>query len=442
MAVLTGWGLTPKISTIVSEPGASEIPDVVKGSTTVTPRGLGRGYGDCAVSSRGVTLLTSRLDRIDEIVGDTVVVEAGVSLARLLARIIPEGFFVPVTPGTRFVTIGGAIAADIHGKNHHRDGSFGQHLEWLEILGADGRIIRATPHEHHELFWATIGGMGLTGLIIRAAVKLLRIETSQISVLTTRHKNLDALMQAMMDRDTTHRYTVAWVDTLASGRSHGRSVLWAGDHALRADLSHRASRHPLRYEVGQRLRIPSAIPISAVRASTVRVFNEVWFRRAHRRPTHSTESIAKFFHPLDGVGSWNHLYGPRGFVQYQFVVPDRHSELVGNFLQTLSTRRVPAFLSVLKRFGARSQGWLSFPSPGWTLAVDIPASSEGLARLLDAFDEQVVHAGGRVYLAKDARLRPSLMKKMYPRLAEFQSLRRTIDPERQFSSHLATRLGL
>ena len=439
---LTGWGRTPVIQTNVASPHEGDFPHYVSTSRSAIARGLGRAYGDSAVSSGGSTLVTGLLNSIDSISDGRVVIDAGVSIDALLKVIVPLGWFIPVTPGTRFVTVGGAIAADIHGKNHHHDGSFGDYVEWIEIILADGRKVKVSSSEQADLFWSTIGGMGLTGVITRASIRLRLIETSRIKVLTTSHPGLDDLMSAMVERDRTYRYTVAWVDTLASGESFGRSVLMAGEHAEPSALSSRERRHLLSYNPRVRLGVPRRADIKFVQSRTVRAFNEFWYRKSPRKPSVSLDTIGKFFYPLDGVRDWNRLYGKYGFVQYQFVVPDSRSELIGDFLRLLSVNRVPAFLSVLKRFGAAGHGWMSFPMAGWTLAVDIPADTEDLGRILDDFDERVASAGGRVYLAKDSRMRPSVVPAMYPRLGDFQRLRHKIDPRGVFASHQSRRLGL
>lgn len=440
--VIGGWGRTPLVMTSVVRPDRAQLSELNSRSCRLIPRGSGRGYGDCAVSADGVTVVSELFKTIGDIKDGRIVVDAGVNIAGLLKVIIPQGWFVPVTPGTKFVTIGGAIAADIHGKNHHRDGSFGEYVDWIEIKLADGTIVTVSPHDGDDIFWATIGGMGLTGFVLRASIRLIPISTSRIQVSTTRHNNLDELMAAMMKRDQTHRYTVAWVDTLATGRRLGRSVLWAGDHADKSALKGRHARDPLHFEPRQRINVPKKPQINLVKPASVRIFNEFWFRKTPRRPSTSVQSIDQFFYPLDGVGNWNRLYGRDGFVQYQFSVPDERSELVQRFLDSLSVQRVPAFLSVLKRFGKQSGGWMSFPSPGWTLAVDIPTNAEGIGPLLDGFDEEIADAAGRVYFAKDSRLRRSVVATMYPRLGQFQELRRVIDPEGRYSSHLSRRLGL
>lgn len=439
---LAGWGLTPRVNTSVAWPSESDISNHIVQTRHAIPRGLGRAYGDSALCAGGKTLFSHSFDSIEIGSDGRATVGAGVSIDALLKMIVPQGWFVPVTPGTRFVTVGGAIAADIHGKNHHHDGSFGEFVDWIEMILADGTKLRTSRTQHPDLFWATIGGMGLTGMITRAAMRLSRIETSRIQVLTTRHRHLDELMSVMLERDQTHRYTVAWVDTLATGSGFGRSVLMAGEHADISALSGRLRNEPLSYAPSVKVAVPRGVDTKLVNRSTIRLFNEFWYHKSPRSSSTSLESIPKFFHPLDGVGGWNRLYGPSGFVQYQFVVPDAHSGLVQEFVRLLSTRRIPAFLSVLKRFGPSGAGWMSFPMAGWTLAVDIPADTDELGHLLDSFDERIASVGGRIYLAKDSRMRSSVVSAMYSRLEEFRRLRNEVDPRGVFASHQSRRLGL
>lgn len=438
--VLTGWGRTAPALTRVVEPDASGLVGVLD-SATLVARGLGRGYGDCAVAGGGTTVST-RAMRALAIHDGVLDAAAGASLEEVLKVAVPQGWFVPVTPGTRFVTVGGAIASDIHGKNHHRDGTFGDHVEELSLMLASGETRTVSRSSDPHLFWATVGGMGLTGVITRARVRMMPIETSLMSTVTHRVRNVDELMEAMVRADDEHRYSVAWVDTLATKKSLGRSVLSLGDHARLDDLSPKRRRDPLAYEPKQRLAAPRVVPGGLLNTVTVRAFNEAWFRKAPARPTPSVDSISAFFHPLDGVADWNRIYGRNGFVQYQFVVPDAASSLIPNVLERLADERVPAFLTVLKRFGDANAGMLSFPSKGWTLAVDIPAGVDDLDDTLDELDDAVVEAGGRVYLAKDSRMHPRHVPAMYPRLVEFRAVRAEVDPEGRFASNLSRRLGL
>ncbi|NGO12295.1 FAD-binding oxidoreductase, partial [Streptomyces sp. HC44] len=417
-------------------------------------RGLGRAYGDAAQNAGGAVLDMTGLDRIHTIdatqasaggaAGGTVRCDAGVSLHRLMQALLPLGRFVPVTPGTRHVTVGGAIGADIHGKNHHVSGSFARHVLSLELLTADGEIrtvSRGTP-----LFDATAGGMGLTGVVLAATVRLQPVETSLMSVDTERATDLDDLMARLTATDHHYRYSVAWIDLLARGTSMGRSVLTRGDHARADALPTRARRDPLAFRPGRfpaaPTFVPAFVPEGLLGRRTVGLFNELWYRKAPRARAGELQKISTFFHPLDGVPHWNRVYGKGGFVQYQFVVGYGQEAALRRIVHRISRHRCPSFLAVLKRFGEGDPGWLSFPMPGWTLALDIPANLPGLGGFLDELDEEVAAAGGRVYLAKDARLRPELLAAMYPRLDEFRSLREELDPRGVFTSDLSRRLGL
>jgi decaprenylphospho-beta-D-ribofuranose 2-oxidase len=409
----------------------------------VLARGLGRSYGDAAQCAGGTVIDCTGVDGIDEPdrLESRVRVQAGCSLEALLRRIVPQGFFVPVTPGTRHVTVGGVMASDVHGKNHHRDGTISAHIERIALATPTG-LVECGPDTDPDLFWATAGGMGLTGVILDATMRLLPIETSKMLVDTERVSDLDACMARMAETDADHRYSVAWVDGLSKGSHLGRSVITLGDHAKRADLSGKAAADPLRFNPRQLLTVPVTPPFSLLNTWTLAAFNEVWYRKAPRRRTGEVQSISTFFHPLDGVGDWNLLYGPRGFTQYQFVVPFGFEDVVRRVLERLSAARAASFLVVLKRFGAAGAGHLSFPREGWTLAVDLPLGMQGLAVVLDKLDETVLEAGGRVYLSKDGRVRPEILHAMYPRLDEWNEVRRRVDPEGVLASDMSRRLRL
>jgi decaprenylphospho-beta-D-ribofuranose 2-oxidase len=443
---LTGWGRTaptPAVLTPAQDDGEVRAVLEQRSPRGVLARGLARSYGDAAQNAGGHVLDMTAADRVlavDLATGE-VEVEAGISLDRLMTLFVPMGFFVPVTAGTRYVTVGGAIAADIHGKNHHQAGSFAQHVRWLDLLTADGRVRRVGPDADPDLFWATAGGMGLTGVILRARVRMKPIESSSILVDTDRTPDLDALMTLLTETDHRYDYSVAWIDCVAKGRRMGRSVLTRGRFARRDELPARKQGDPLRYSGSVKLVVPNVFPPGALNLATVAAFNELWYRKAPRRKRDQLQSIPTFFHPLDGVGEWNRIYGPRGFVQYQFVVPFGEEAAMREALVRISSSGHASFLAVLKRFGEGNPGMLSFPTPGWTLALDIPVVS-GLARLLDELDELVVAAGGRIYLAKDSRVRPELFESMYPRLGDFRAVRARVDPDGVFTSDLARRLSL
>ncbi|WP_327728099.1 FAD-binding oxidoreductase [Streptomyces sp. NBC_00487] len=463
---VTGWGRTaPTAARLLRPRTYDETVAAVRacGARGGIARGLGRAYGDAAQNAGGAVLDMTGLDRVHAIDADggTVLCDAGVSLHRLMEVLLPLGWFVPVTPGTRQVTVGGAIAADIHGKNHHVSGSFARHVLSFELLTANGEIRTVVPGT--PLFDATAGGMGLTGVVLTATVRLLPVETSWMSVDTERARDLDDLLVRLTATDRYYRYSVAWIDLLARGASTGRAVLTRGEHAPLEALESRKSAStrvrggrfrrgdalrrdaltsPLEFQPQRLPAAPAFVPEGLLGRTAVGLFNELWYRRAPRARTGELQRISTFFHPLDGVPHWNRIYGRSGFVQYQFVVGYGQEEALRRIVDRISARRCPSFLAVLKRFGEGDPGWLSFPMPGWTLALDIPASLPGLGAFLDTLDEEVAAAAGRVYLAKDARLRPELLAAMYPRLPEFRALRGELDPGGVFVSDLARRLSL
>ncbi|MFE3850583.1 FAD-binding protein [Streptomyces griseorubiginosus] len=450
---VTGWGRTAPTAARLTRPRSyEEAVAAVRGcgARGGIPRGLGRAYGDAAQNAGGAVFDMTGLDRVHAIDADggTVLCDAGVSLHRLMEVLLPLGWFVPVTPGTRHVTVGGAIGADVHGKNHHVSGSFSRHVLSFELLTADGEI--RTVRRDTPLFDATTGGMGLTGMILTATVQLQPVETSLMSVDTERARDLDDLMARLTATDHAYRYSVAWIDLLARGATTGRAVLTRGNHApldaLRASGTPghgtRARRDPLAFRTPRFPAPPAFLPEGLLNRTTVGLFNELWYRKAPRARTGRLQRIPAFFHPLDGVPHWNRVYGRGGLVQYQFVVGHGHEEALHRIVRRVSGHRCPSFLAVLKRFGDADPGWLSFPVPGWTLALDLPARLPGLGPLLDALDDEVAAVGGRVCLAKDSRLRPELLATMYPRLDDFRALRAELDPRGVFTSDLSRRLAL
>jgi len=443
MTVLTGWGRTATTAATVVRPTsrhgvAAALCDSPRG---VIARGLGRSYGDSAQNGGGVVLDLTGLDTIEGVDpgAATVRCAAGVSFDSLISFLLPQGWFVPVTPGTRQVTLGGAIAADVHGKNHHRDGGIGHHVASLDLLTADGFLRTVGPDRDPDLFWATVGGMGLTGVIVDVTLRLLRVETSRMSVTTERARDLDELMARLAAGDRSSRYCVAWIDCLARGGSTGRGVVTRGDHAPVEALGRRDRRDPLAHRSPRTLPAPAWAPSHLLNRVTVAAFNEAWYRRAGMHGVDEVQTTGAFFHPLDGVRGWNRIYGREGMLQYQCVVPE---SVLRDIVIGLSDANVPSFLAVLKRLGAADPAPLSFPRPGWTLTLDIPTGVPGLGPMLDRFDEWVVGAGGAVYLAKDSRLDPRHLSAMYPRLNEWRAVRDRVDPLGRFRSDQARRLGL
>ena len=443
---LTGWGRISPTRAELAEPatvaGAARLLETAAPARGVIARGLGRSYNNAAQCDGGVVISTARLNRIIDLDATTglATCEAGVSLEQLMVAGLPAGWFVPVSPGTRQVTVGGAIAADVHGKNHHVAGSFARHVRSFDILLPGGELRTVTEDSDPELFWATAGGMGLTGLVVRAVIQLKRVATSRLRVDTVRTADIDETMATLAEHDRVFGYTVAWSDSLARGASLGRSVITSGDFAGPADLPRGAD--PFAFRPGARLGVPAWFPPGLVNRYTVALANEAWYRKAPRSRQGELQTIGTFFHPLDGIRNWNRVYGPGGFRQYQYALPFGQEAAVRRSFELVSRARAASFVTVLKRFGEGDPGFLSFPAPGWTLALDVPARTPGLAGLLGSLDRLVVEAGGRVYLAKDSRVPPDVLAEMYPRLAEFRKLRAEFDPDGMLASDLSRRLGL
>ncbi|HXZ72974.1 MAG TPA: FAD-binding oxidoreductase [Streptosporangiaceae bacterium] len=445
---LTGWGrISPSVAELAEPATAASAAELLgqrAAARGVIPRGLGRSYNNAAQCAGGMVISTARLNRILSLDTATglATCEAGVSLEQLMVAGLPAGWFVPVSPGTRQVTVGGAIAADVHGKNHHVAGSFARHVASFEIVLPGGEPRTVTPRSHPSLFWATAGGMGLTGLIVRATVQLKRVGTSRVRVDTVRTADIDETMATLAEHDRGYGYTVAWSDSLARGAGLGRSVITSGDFAEPADLPPAARQDPFAFRPGARLGVPPHVPPGLVNRYTVALANEAWYRKAPRSRRGELQTIGAFFHPLDGIRNWNRVYGPGGFRQYQYVLPFGQEAAVRRSFELVSGARAPSFVTVLKRFGPGDEGLLSFPMAGWTLALDFPARTPRLAGLLGRLDRLVADAGGRVYLAKDSRVPPGVLAEMYPRLAEFAKLRAELDPAGILASDLSRRLGL
>ena len=446
MRTLTGWGRTaPTRARVVSTPDVEVIARAVReaGERGVIARGLGRSYGDPSQNAGGVVIDMTALNRVHKVDADEAIVDvdAGVSLDALVRRLLPYGLWVPVLPGTRQVTIGGAIAADVHGKNHHTQGSFGNHVLSMDVLGADGEVRRATPDgENSELFWGVVGGMGLLGIVLRATLKLKRTETAYFLVDTEQVQNLDELMERLQSNDDQYTYSVAWFDSVTTGEHMGRGTLTRGWSAKLEDLPKNLRKDPLKFDAPQLATIPAIFPNGMLNSVTARLFNEFWWRKA---PTKfgTVQNITQFFHPLDIAAEWNRVYGPAGFLQYQFVVPFGQEEVFRQMMRTISGSGHVSALNVLKRFGEGNPGVLSFPAPGWTLAVDMPVRP-GLDRLCNELDNMVLEAGGRLYLAKESRTSPETFQRGYPRITEWKKLRQTYDPNGVFNSDQSRRLAL
>ncbi len=441
MKDLSGWGRYPRVSGPLN--AAFDIRPAAEATAAlpgVIARGLGRSYGDAAIG-RNNTLDATGLNRMKGFDPDTglLTTEAGVSLADIIATFLPRGYFPCCVPGTRFVTVGGMIASDVHGKNQHNHGTFGDHVEWLMLALPDDRVVRCSRDENAELFTATIGGMGLTGTILSAGFRLKQVETGWIRQNTHVARNLSEAV-ALLRQTASATYTVAWIDVLARGASLGRSLVLEGEHARKDQLPW--GDVPFPHARNGRIGVPTDMPSWMLNATTVKAFNELYYRNGARKADRTVlVPWDAYFFPLDGVANWNRIYGRRGFVQHQCVIPDAKAEsVVSEILERISSHGAGSFLAVLKRLASGS-GLMSFPMEGLTLALDIPLSDK-LMPLLAEIDALVVEAGGRMYLAKDATQSSETFVAGYPQLDQFRRLRNEIGATGQMASKLSERLGI
>ncbi len=444
-ALLSGWGRYPLSESDVYRPDRiSELQAVVAAnSTSLIARGAGRAYGDAALNEQNRVVDLTRLNRMlsfDPASG-LLRCEAGVTIAELIDVFLPRGFFPPVTPGTRFVTLGGSVAADVHGKNHHRDSSLASHVTWFDLMVASGEVLRCSREENAAFFWATVGGMGLTGVILELELRMRRIESAYLDGELIRAGNIDAAIEAFERTDAQYGYSVAWIDCNSGKSALGRSVLNLGNFATLDALPRAAAQNPLNVIPKLSPIVPFDFPGFALNSLSVRAFNAVIWTLNRNQAAHTVFDWESFFYPLDSIRNWNRIYGKRGFVQYQCVWPPDESRAgLIEMLEAIARSRRGSFLAVLKKFGAQD-GLLSFPMPGYTLALDFPVT-DGLLEFLDTLDAMVLKRGGRVYLAKDARMSPETFRAMYPNLGKWQAAKALADPENRFSSSLSRRLRM
>ncbi len=440
--MLSGWGLYPRSEGRLFEPETIDELGRKLDRRGAISRGLGRSYGDPALNAGGQVVGMTRLDRylgFDEVSG-VLRCEAGVSLERIIATFAPRGWFPMITPGTKYVTVGGCIANDVHGKGHHAQGSFAVCVQSMRLMLADGSVVTASRDENSELFWATFGGMGLTGIVLEATIKLRAIETTYYRQKAIVVPNLDAMLDAFDENNEIFPYSVAYVDPTSTGERLGRGVLTVGDHARKDELPPRLAKRPFHVSGGSLASVPFELPSLTLNPVTIRLVNGTIKNVLAYAAAYA--HYEKFFYPLDAIGHWNRGYGARGFTQYQFVVPlaDGRRTMRAILQAIVSSGSLP-FLNILKRMGKESGGHLSFPFEGYTFAIDFPIRSdtEALTRRLDAM---VCDAGGRIYLGKDAFLDAASFRAMYPRLDEWRAIKERYDPRGTFTSDQARRLDL
>lgn len=438
---LSGWGRFPAVECRLAAPrdGAGVAEELRQGQAIA--RGNGRGYGDCAINARATLAMRhfDHMESFDPACG-LLVAEAGVLLADVIDTFLPRGWFPMVTPGTRFVTLGGMLAADVHGKNHHRDGSFRSCVDWFDLLGEDGIVRRCSRHENADLFDWSHGGMGLTGVILRIAMRLRKVETGWIRQVMIPAPDLDAAMAAFeAAQDAT--YSVAWIDCLASGARLGRSLVMVGEHAQAYELMPSQRERPFDIPRKSALAVPCDVPPGLLNSLTVKAFNQFYYWNGKRQAGYRLVDWASYFYPLDSLLHWNRIYGGKGFVQFQCVIPlDRARAGLQALLGTIARAGSASFLAVLKRFG-QQEGRFAFPMPGYTLALDFPVTPATL-RLLDELDEIVIAHAGRFYLAKDSRMTAETLRRSDARSADYRAFRNANGMDRGFGSAQSERLGL
>ncbi len=442
---LSGWGRFPVQSCLVARPDKSrDLGRLAQDGevASILARGLGRSYGDAALNAGQGVVLTPGLDRFLSFDSHSGVLHAqgGVSLAQIVETFVPRGWFLPVVPGTKFVTLGGAIACDVHGKNHHRAGCFSGFVREFELLLASGETLFCSPAQNADAFWATVGGMGLTGIILSAHLQLQPLETAYIRSTSTRTDNLNQTLAGFGENDEA-TYSAAWIDCLASGDNLGRGVIIRGEHASLADArSAGIEGDPLGYQKPKQKSVPRDLPDFALNPLSVKAFNALYYAR--HGSGHSVDGFEPFFWPLDSLGGWNKIYGARGFAQYHCILPFASSrEGLTKLLEAISRSGRPAFLAVLKIYGPQNASPLSFPLAGHSLALDLPAS-EGIIEFCRELDKITLEHGGRCYLAKDSTLDTSTFRQMYPRLPQFQVVKENLDPSNRFQSSLSRRLNI
>ena len=430
---LSGWGQYPVTESTVLHPLTnSQVASIIADGFSGIARGMGKSYGDSSLAPNVISLLSLKhILAFDEDSG-IVTAQGGTTLADLLDVFVPKGWFLPVTPGTRFVSLAGAIASDVHGKNHHHDGSFSDHLIDFKLLTADGSVLSCSKSQNRELFLASCGGMGLTGIILEARLQLKAVNSSYISQTTIKAPNLEAILNAFEETESAS-YSVAWIDCLSKGKNLGRSLLTLGEHADdgRLDISHKTAKS-----------VPVNMPTFTINPLTVKSFNALYYHKVRQARSEQTVHYEPYFYPLDGLNNWNRLYGKNGFVQYQFVIAKEAGiKAMQEIMQCIVRSGRGSPLAVLKVFGKGNDNYLSFPKEGYTLALDFKVD-EGLFSFLNELDAIISHYDGRLYLTKDSRMSEDFFKQGYPQWQQLAEIRKQTSANKVFNSLQSQRLGL
>lgn len=440
---MTAWGNYPKIeSEVIHLRSVQQAQKEIETNDSIISMGMARSYGDSALSQN--IIITRRFNYILDFDGEQGIVtcESGVTLKDLLNTFVPKGWFLPVTPGTKYITVGGAIASDVHGKNHHREGTFCDHLLLLELLLPSGDIIICSPTINSKIFRATCGGNGLTGIILRATFQMKRIETAYIRQRTIKAKNLGQMVE-LLEMNENYTYTVAWIDCMAKRNSLGRGVLFLGEHAEKVDLaSEKLNGNPYIIKDHKKLNVPIFFPNFVLNKMSIESFNSLYYFKFPKDVHDCIVDYDTFFYPLDSIYNWNRIYGKRGFTQYQLVIP-KSSGIKGvqRIIKRVSDKKMGSFLAVLKIFGKANGNLLSFPREGYTLTLDFPIN-RSLFSFLNDLDDVVLEYGGRLYLTKDVRMSARMFRMGYPNWKKFVAIRQDIEADNKFHTLQSRRLGI
>lgn len=437
---LANWGNYPVIScdeTTFTQ--VDQVEDMISSHSSIIARGNGRCYGDASLATNSVSTL--KFDKVLQFDTSTGVFEcqSGITLDQILEIAVPKGWFLPVTPGTKFITVGGAVASDVHGKNHHAEGSFSNHIIDMDVITGKKETLTCSKEVLPDLFWATCGGMGLTGIITRVKFGLKKIETAYIKQKQIKARNLDELIR-LFEEYNQYTYSMAWIDCLQKGDSFGRGILIVGEHATKEELNTQQAAAPLSLPDKRPLSVPFNFPSFALNTFTVKAFNWLYYAKNTKREINNVIPYEPFFYPLDAILHWNRGYGKAGFVQYQFVLPLDKKEGLVEILKRISDAGLGSFLAVLKVFGHQDD-LISFPRQGYTLALDFPVR-KGLFAFLDELDEVVLQYGGRLYLSKDARMKKDVFWQSYPNAQRFAEIVKAYNGDKIFHSVQSERLGI